>query len=221
MMNKILSFIIVGAIVVAVVIGLIFRQTYSNVTTEEDFMEKYFSVALWDLDIVPSDYNELMKHHLPNSTSIIRAKITEEVSYTFKSSKQYVEVLDVFKGDELKVGDQIAITSLSWGLVFDNMSSNIGFVNIMQPGDEYLIFLEEEIETLAPEEYHLYSLTESIITPIFNYDDQSNTVIPLKDPNDRYVSYEEVKDNEFMVSSDEALDALMELKHDLLRQYPK
>lgn len=59
-----------------------------------------------------------------------------------------------------------------------------------------------------------------IILPILIYQDQNQTVISVPE-DDRYVPYREVKDNEFFVGSEEALESLMNLKHELLIMYPK
>lgn len=211
----------IGALVIAIIVGVIFRQTYTNVTAEPNVLDN-FSVALWDFDMVSPDFLQLIGENLSSSNLIIRAKSDGEMKYSFKNNKQYIEVIEVYKGDELNAGDQIAVTSHSWLFFFDEMRANVGFVNVMQPGHEYLIFLDQQLETLETEKDTIYLLQESIISPIFNYEDQGNDkIISIDDPYDRYVPYEEVKDNEFFVSSEEALEALMELKHELLEQYSK
>ena len=219
MLNKILSAVMITAIIVAIIIGLFFRQTYTNITAEPNFMENHFSVALWDLDMSPS-LIDTMRNDLPNSNLIIRAKSEGPMDYTFKNNKQHIEVVEVYQGDDVDVGDQIAITLEGWMFFFDDMTANLNFVNVMQPDHEYLIFLDQKIDSPDPKENNIYSLGQLIIPGIFNYEDQNHTIINV--PEDYpYVPYREVKDNEFFISSEKALEALMELKHEFLQQYPR
>lgn len=217
MLNKILSTLIVVALITAIAIGIFFRQSYPNITAESNFLEEHFKVALWDLEFSPT-ISQTMKEELPNSSIIIRAKSIDN-DFTFKSFKQNVEVLEVYKGEGLTKGEKIAITKGGWQLYFDDMTANLNYLNLMQPGEEYLIFLEGTLEN-PYENNVLYLLPDLIIPPIFNYEDKDNVVINVPEDN-LYVPYEKVKNNEFFVSSDETLESLMEAKHELLQKYPK
>ncbi|MGG0717216.1 hypothetical protein ABE096_06400 [Robertmurraya massiliosenegalensis] len=218
MWNKLLSLTMLTALIVAVLLGLFFRQTYTNVTATSNVIDN-FSVALWDVDMSPT-LVQTMREDLPNSNFIVRVKSNGQMDYTFKNNKQYVEVLEVFQGDGLQLGDQIAITLLDWMLFFDDMTANLNFVNLMHPGQEYLIFLERKLDTLDSNENNIYLLPGLIIPPIFNYEDKEHSIFQVSE-DDRYVPYVKVKDNEFFVSSEKSLDMLLELKHELLQKYPK
>lgn len=206
------------ALIFAIVIGIVTGQAYTTVTAEPNVMD-HFSVAVWDLDTTPT-LLETMQKELPNSNHIIRAKSAGEMGYTFKNNRQYVEVLEVFQGEGIEVGDKIAVTTTSWFFIFDEMWANTSFINIMQPENEYLIFLEEKLETVDRKESNIYLLPEWIIPPIFNYQDKENIVTPTP-YDERYVPYDMVRDNEYFVRSEEALEALMEWKHGILAQYPR
>ncbi|KPB06043.1 hypothetical protein [Bacillus sp. CHD6a] len=218
MLNKILSMIMILAFIGATITGYVMKDTYSNVTATSTVMDN-FTVALWDFDMSPTII-QTMKNDLPHSNLIIRVVSEGETSFSFKNNKQYVKVLEVYKGDEVRVGDEIAVTSLSWQLFFDDMSANLNFVNFMQPQNEYLIFLDRKLDSLDPNEDNIYLLPDLIIPPIFNYQDKSHKIINVPKEN-RYVPYEEVKENEFLVSSEEALNELTKLKHKLIQQYPQ
>ncbi|WP_078553744.1 hypothetical protein [Bacillus alkalicellulosilyticus] len=217
MLNKTLFTIMTIALVIAVVVGVFFRQTYTNVTADSNGMEN-FSVALWDFDISPS-LIEAMREDLPESNFIIRAKSDGEKEFTFRNNTQFVEILEVYRGEGLDIGERIGITSHRWLFFFDDMTANVSFINVMQPGEEYLIFLEEEID-LVQKKDRLFVVPELIVSPIFNYEDKSHTIINVPEEN-RYVPYKDVKGNEFFVSSEEALEALMDVKHELLERYPR
>ncbi len=217
MLNKILSLIIVLSVIIAIVIGLIFRPSYTNLTAESDVYSS-FSVALWDLEMSP-DIVEAMSRELPNSNLILRVKSNGKMGYTFKNNKQYVEVLEIYQGNGLEIGDQIAISSMNWLFFFDDMTANMGFINIMQPENEYLVFLERKIKTLESNE-EIYLIPDFILAPIYNYEDQENKIIHVQEDN-RYVPYNEVRNNEFHVSSESALNSLTDLKQKLIKEYPR
>lgn len=206
-------------IVGAIIVGAIFRSTYTNITTESDFMENHFSVALYDFDMSP-DLITFMREDLPISNIIIRVRAQGIREYEFESVKQLVEVLEVYHGDELSVGDEIYVRLKNAFLNFDWMTVNMGFVNFMRSDDEYLLFLERKFDSPDPKEENHYIFSELIIPGIFNYQDLDHTIIETSKGN-RYVPYKDVKDNEFFVSSEEALAALLDLKHELLEAYPR
>lgn len=218
MLNKILSIIMIIAFIGAIVTGYVMKGTYSNVTAASTVMDN-FTVALWDFDMSPNII-QTMKNDLPESNLIIRVVSEGETSFSFKNNKQYVKVVEVYKGNELSVGDEIAVTTLGWRFFFDDMSANLGFVNFMQPENEYLIFLDRKIDSLDPKEDNIYLIPDLIIPPIFNYQDKNHTIINVH-KDDRNVPYEVVKENEFLVSSVEALNELTKLKHEFLQKYPQ
>lgn len=217
MFNKICSILVAAALFIAIIIGIIYRQSYTNITAQPNPLEN-FSVALWDVNIGPPNFMDILRDELPESQFIIRAKSLGQIEYRFKIKKQLVEVLEVYKGDELKAGDVIWVTSLGSRFFFQDMTANMGFVNVMEPNQEYLIFLEEKLESMNKNEV-VYGVPGFIISPIFSYNDYDHKIISVSDGVS--VPYKEVKDNEFFVSSEEALQALMNLKHDLLQLYPR
>lgn len=227
MVNKILSTIMVTAVIVAAIVGLIFRQTYTNITTEPNFMEEHFSVALYDLDLAPDLINEdsspplieVMRTELPNSNLIVRVKSHGKSRHIFKNTTQYADVLEVYQGDEVEVGDEIGITYHGM-FFFDDMSANLNFVNFLQPNDEYLLFLDQRVDSHDPKDDSLYEFNSSVIPGIFNYEEKDHTIMDVPETNWN-VPYSKVKDNEFFVSSEANLEALTELKHELLELYPR
>ena len=59
------------------------------------------------------------------------------------------------------------------------------------------------------------------IAPIFDYDmNRINIQIPITNSENRYVLYEQVKENEFFVEDEESLNHLLEVKEKLLNMYP-
>lgn len=217
MLNKILSVLTIMGLIIAIVIGIYFRQSYTNITAEANFLEKHFNIAVLENDVYP-ELAQDMKKELPNSNMIIRAKSLGS-HFKFKCYLQYVEVLDVYKGEELKKGDKIAVGyEERWTLYYENMQANLNYINLMQPGEDYLIFLDRKLEN--PFENNIYLVKDFLVPPIFNYQDKENVIISNV-PEDNLIPYEKVKNNEFFVSSNETLQSLMETKHELLKKYSK
>ena len=61
------------------------------------------------------------------------------------TSRQLVKVEDVYKGTEPAVGQDIYLTCSRWSLSLYSEPYSIerGFVNIMEVGGEYLVFIEK------------------------------------------------------------------------------
>lgn len=95
----------------------------------------------------------------------------------------------------------------------------MGFVNFMEEGEEYLLFLEEKVDTLDPSD-NVYLVVDTIVSPVFAYRDRNNIIVE-RDEEISYVPFSEVSQNEFFVNSNEVLDILTGLKHDLIEKFPQ
>ena len=73
-------------------------------------------------------------------------------------------------------------------------------------GDRTICFLQES-DTATP-------------VPMFCYDDIPNVIV-TPDGVSTYVPYSEVSSNEFFVTTQVGLDAMLELKESLLKSYPR
>lgn len=108
-----------------------------------------------------------------------------------------------------------------WSLSLDGNPNSIerGFVNIMRVGNEYLVFVSQQVDVLNESipVYQLYD--DSYITPVFCYENQSNIIVsPGGDTT--YVPYTKVRNNEFFAETETALDAWEKLKSEMLLAYP-
>ena len=107
-------------------------------------------------------------------------------------------------------------------MVADEKIAELHFVNEMEEGKDYLIFLEKKIDPLDKREQQaIYRVVESVITPVFGYEERENKIVDVSKSISTYIDYELVKDNEFFVTSQKTLDGFMELKKQLLAQFPK
>lgn len=79
--------------------------------------------------------------------------------------------MDVIQAEEdlLFTGKEIYITKSGWRYYFDLMAMDYGFVNKMQEGKEYLVFLDSRKDTTLDRtvDLEVYDLGEYIVDPIF------------------------------------------------------
>ena len=223
-MRKILLITTSLLCVIAATIGLFQRQTYTNITAKADYMD-HFKIAILG-DGFAEDLPDFLMTELPNAKYIVRVKAKGKVEHLFEANKEQVEVLEVYKGNDIHVGNDIFILHgrFCFNIKFKSSrvtSVELGFVNFMKKGDEYLVFLDQKAMTANPDDNNNYPLFGGfIIAPIFNYEDKENNLIKTSDDNP-YVPYKEVRQNEFFVRSNERLQKLENLKHNLIKKYPK
>ncbi|GMQ57177.1 hypothetical protein AN1V17_15720 [Vallitalea sediminicola] len=216
MMKKVIVGIYVTVFIAAVIIGILNKQTYTNITNMDNAMDN-FSVAVLNNELVLNTIDR-MEEDLPNANIILKVKAEGEVENMFKLYKQRVIVEEVYNGDDIKKGDMIFIMAGHWRYYFDDMSANMGFTNLLEKDDEYLIFIKEKVNSLDINDDNIYCLVDTIINPVFNYEDKENVIVETSKDN-YYVSYSEVSKNEFFVNSQDSLNKLEALKHRLIKDY--
>jgi hypothetical protein len=206
--------IIIVACFIAAIIAVIKRQEYTNIMEDEKNIE-LFSVAPIRNDFL-SDSMAGYKEILNKSPIVLRVKAKGKIEYSFKTIKQQVEVLKVYKGNEIRVGEVIEVLTTRQALDFNDMTFNLGFTNLMKKDNEYLIFFDEKIDNPYTGD-NIYRISDMLFNPVFNYSDVDNVVIE----EGRYVLYSLVIDNEFIVGDSVTLEKLLTFKHELLEIYPK
>lgn len=216
MIKKVIVGIYVTVLIAAVIIGILNKQTYTNITNMDNAMDN-FSVAVLNNELVLNTIDR-MEEDLPNANIILKVKAEGEVENMFKLYKQRVVVEEVYNGDDIKKGDMIFIRAGQWRYYFDDMSANMGFINLLEKDNEYLIFIKEKVNSLDINDNNTYCLVDTIIAPVFNYEDKENVIVKNSKDN-CYVSYSEVRKNEFFVNSQDSLNKLEEFKHKLIKDY--
>lgn len=187
-------------------------------------------VAEFPEALVPTMAEQALKE-LPESPIIIRATAMAEKDYLFNLNLQKVSVQQVYRGEGIEPGDEVQIAlntkftinaQTIEGMVADEKIAELHFVNEMEEGKDYLIFLEKKIDPLDKREQQaIYRVVESVITLVFGYEERENKIVDVSESISTYIDYELVKDNEFFVTSQKTLDGFMELKKQLLAQFPK
>ena len=209
--------------------GLCQKQTYTNLLSQPEALNM-LRVAEFPEALVPTMAEQALKE-LPESPIIIRATAMAEKDYLFSLNLQKVSVQQVYRGEGIEPGDEVQIAlntkftinaQTIEGMVADEKIAELHFVNEMEKGKDYLIFLEKKIDPLDKREQQaIYRVVESVITPVFGYEERENKIVDVSESISTYIDYELVKDNEFFVTSQKTLDGFMELKKQLLAQFPK
>lgn len=200
--------------------GIAKKRSYTNLTENEDYLEE-LQVAELPERIAADCCSELRKT-LPKASVIARVLVTGKLENTFGISRQRVSIMEVYKGENVKEGEEIYLYSQHWQLDLggDIKSIERGFVNIMDMDTEYLTFIEKRVNDINME-IPVYQLCDNMyISSVFCYENRDNVIFPTKMEN-TYVPYAKVKNNEFFVQSEKALHEMEELKRELLSAYPK
>lgn len=202
------------------VFGLIKRQTYTDICSEENYLDNLYVAEA----VSPLTENSCsaLEEELQNVPYILRVSPAGEFENLFATSRQKVRIEEVYAGNGLQKGDELYLTSSQWRVVIELQPSALecSFVNIMKEGREYLVFVTEKVRTYSESLpiYRLYS--NSMITPVFCYEDIENLIIPVGE-GPTYVPYSKVKDNEFFSADEEGLEAWNVLKQKMLESYPE
>ncbi|MCX4372153.1 MAG: hypothetical protein OSJ58_10050 [Dysosmobacter sp.] len=218
-MKKSLTILVFLIITGAAIFGAVMRQSYTNICAGENYMDT-LKVAEIPSELCVEDCYRL-SDVLSTVPLIIRATPVDGIENLFGVSRQKVIITEVYKGDMLSTGEEVFITSQHWQIIIRPSLHAIerGFVNILQPDKEYLLFLSSRVDQL-PEEYPVYQLyDEALIAPVFCYDNFENRIAVPTDMT-TYVSYYDVKDNEFFATSDVGLKAWDALKQEMIKRYP-
>ena len=144
---------------------------------------------------------------------------TKEMDYFFHSGCQEVLVQEVKKGPMELTDRIISLSFRSWSIVkYDKqITMQCGFVNRMQDGVSYLVFLEEPYEAANRKEIYPFC-ADNFLATMFRTDNAENVVCQT-DAFTTYVPYQEVCNNEFFVTTEKGLDMLLGFKQKMLERY--
>lgn len=88
----------------------------------------------------------------------------------------------------------------------------------MEVGEEYLVFMENQVDGLG-ERTPIYQVSvENAFTPIFSYREHENIVCETGSES-TYVKYNQVRENEFFAATRKGMDALVGLKNEMIEKY--
>lgn len=87
-------------------------------------------------------------------------------------------------------------------------------------GEEYLVFIENQVDGLG-EKIPVYQVyVENAFTPIFSYQEHENNICETGGES-TYVKYNQVCENEFFATTQKGMDALVGLKNEMIENIMK
>lgn len=218
MKQRIFVIVILGIFFASLSFGIVKRNTYTDMVSKNNYLE-HLQVALLPEKFVMSACKELeeISETVP---IIVKVKAMEEIEHLFGISRQKVKILSVFRGNHLKKDMELYVYSNKWSLSLSIEPKSIerGFVNIMETEQEYLLFLDEPTTSLydSTSSYKLYD--DTLIAPVFGYKDRE-TVIAKTNKEHTYISYTDVKNNEFFCDTQLGHETWKQLKEQLFKIY--
>lgn len=199
--------------------GLYSKASYKDFNKEEEPLNN-FTVGLMTKDLVKAGI-EKMEKELAESNIILAVKCKEKTEFKYSCATQKVKIEKVFKGNDINSGNEIEICTatnifMNKDMYVDgNPCINLDFVNEMQEGKKYLVFLDRKVKNsniyIRPSQF--------FIKPIFCYEEIKN--IPCKAVSKEQFSalYENVSENEFFITSQKGIELMEKYKKKLIKRY--
>lgn len=204
-------------------IGLRAKRKYIDFNKQKRPLDQ-FVIGLLPEELVDVEL-KMMKQKVPlEKSNYILAVVCEGSSiFRYDNLSQPVKVKKVFQGDGVNAGDEIEISRNGSCLYLNEytipggprMSVNLNFVNEMEIGKTYLVFLKEKIKGT---DIYVDS-SDYFMAPCFCYDNISSTPISSLSKEGDFAKYAEVSQNEFFCTSQSAIQKLLEYKEMLLKKY--
>lgn len=200
-------------LVAALIIGTVFRM---NITNYNDM--GYYQVGLIGEAVAQAACETVLPGICASAPYVFKVKCDGSPQFAFKRIYQPAIVEAVYRGEGIQPGQQIAVSTWNSLISLDKMCVNTGFVNFMDEGEEYLVFLQEPFYSY---EYDmaLYITPEALIAPVFSLKEHDNVIAISEDPEYLAVDYKEVAENEFFVDSQESLEIILDFKKKMLQEY--
>ncbi len=197
------------------------RQTYTDIVSEDNYLDK-LSVAVMRTGNVGTCCATLDKD-LSRMPIVLKVKCVGEREYLYGAGQQLVHVEEVYKGNELINEEEIYVYSRRWTICVrpEPNSVSCGFINIMEPGEEYLLFLTGEKVELARSDVPIYRIyDDTSIMAVFLFGEREHMQREIDaSAGHTYVPYTEVKGNEMFAETEAGYEIWLELKEKLFEQY--
>ena len=206
-------------VVLAVTIGIGLYQKSFYI----DFNEKELPLENCIVGLLPENIAKVQIEHLREnleniSNYIIAVECTSSTLFHYSGTSQEVVVKHIFKGEGLKEEERIKIVRSGTAIFMDEdkPSVNMGFVNEMKQGKEYLIFLDRKIKNT--DNFYLQS-DDFIVAPIFCYEEIESTVCKSISTQYNAMEYKEASKNEFFFVDETSLNDIQVLKREFISKY--
>lgn len=160
---------------------------------------------------------------LDDAQYVVLAKGRGKAKALGETLQQEIYVEKVLKGDDRWREKNIKVINTYGGVGMPGKEDKDGGfmlkVNMMEEGEEYLVFLNPV--QLKGEIYeNVAYLADYKFLPYFNLEDKENKIAkPEEKDGIEYIYYKDMKDNEFFVCDEVALNKLLEIKQEYLKKY--
>ena len=215
--------------VAAAVYGGYIRTTLTDYTEEGNWEE--YQVAPMP-EAAGLDKVRVMREYLPQSPYILRVEVLGDLELTNGIGQQKVKVAQVYAGDGLETGQEFYLYDYAWNVGFFERYKSLerGYVNVLEVGREYLVFLNGKIDTLVSP-VPVYRCMEGVrlsddnwidfMSPIFCYDQMENVLVVYTGDWETGVTYTQGRDNEFFGETEKLIEAWEQMKEEFLQMYPR
>ena len=206
------------------IIGLYSKASYADFNEESNPLER-FTVGLLTEEMCERQI-DLMRSTLDDSKYIVAARIADDFRFLPSCTTQSIEIVKVFKGDSLSVGETIDIVfsqEIFWNeesATADTAYINMGFANKLAVGETYLLFLDSEIETFNGSRMFI-KLDKYLLMPVFSYDHEKIgwAQSENEDPEVYECRYMAVSELDYFLSSEKSADELKALRKEIIEKY--
>lgn len=213
--------IVTGVVLVIILlsVGISFRRNIKDTYNTEEGRDNLYIACMEKSLLEMLGYT---KEFLQESKIIIKAKSLGGSEYVYENLKQEVEVQQVIRGGEyISEGDRVYIvgTGERYKNEEGNICVNCKFMNFMQEGEEYLIFIDEKLDWSIEEDIAFYNMNKDALTMQYINLNRNQSEVCKKEG--KFQLYKDVKQFEFYTNDEEVLKLLNQIKEELIEEYIK
>lgn len=220
-MRKILVPLWIAGVISAFIFGQYIKGTFTDRILgagEEKFSAVQNSYYLSQEYIPDNEMNDNIQEVFETSPLIAKVRYAGESDYVQNEVVFHCEIVEVYKGESFLKGQEISYVAEPMAL---DMNFGFGwgsYVNYMKEGGEYLIFGEPVSNDMRCMPDNLYRSCGFRYVPYFSFSENADELIVLEPlTTEGYESYfgffaKDYPENEFFVTTDEALENVLELK---------
>lgn len=201
--------------VVCFSIDLITKHSHKNI---KDDMNDFY-IGLIDETLVENHINFMKnsEHSLDKSKYILLVTCQSEIEFDFSCGSQKVRVDSVIKGSDAVSEDDV-INILKVDTIFNELNSfNIGFINELKIGNQYLVFLDECLTLNKNDTLFVYN--DYIITPYFSVNEINASPIESEVSDYYSAKYSNINNNDVFMMSSDSINKWNEFRKEVIDTY--
>jgi hypothetical protein len=210
-MKKIFAFAVGMVLLLSVGFGLITKASFKDGFSDGNFEDyQYTPYELTGINV------QNVFDNLDSAALIAKVYATGQQEQAYLCTRSTVEVMNVYKGDVQLENTKINVFELAYFGPYFHDCRNFGCFNLMQPEQEYIVFLYEKNylpsyqATLPLKEYR--ALGEFSILPV-------NTAVLRYFPAEKAVKYRDLNSERILVSSEDNYQIVVKTIREILDHY--